>query len=67
MKSRIIWVGHVARIRGRETERERERETGAYVVLVGNPERNKPLGRPRSRLDDNTKVDLKAIQKMWRI
>jgi len=62
MKSRIIREGHVARIR----ERERER-IGAYVDLVGNPERNKPLGRPRSRRDDNTKVDLKTIQKMRRI
>jgi hypothetical protein len=62
MKSRIIiWEGHVAHLGERE-------KIDAHVVLVGNnPERNRPLGRPRSRRDDNTKVDLKAIQKMRRI
>jgi len=60
MKSRIKREGHVARIRERE-------KTGAYVDLVRNPERNKPLGRPRSRRDDNIKVDLKTIKKMRRI
>jgi hypothetical protein len=31
----------------------------AYRVLVGKPEGRRPLGRPRSKLEDNIKVDLK--------
>jgi hypothetical protein len=27
--------------------------------LVGNPGRNRPLGRPRRRSDDNIKVDIR--------
>jgi hypothetical protein len=30
----------------------------AYTILVGKPEGNKPLGRPRRRWVDNTKIDL---------
>jgi hypothetical protein len=38
--SRMRWAGHVARMgEGR----------GVYRVLVGKPERNSPLGRPRLR------------------
>jgi hypothetical protein len=29
-----------------------------YRVLVGRPERKRPLGRPRRRWEDNIKVDL---------
>ena len=32
--------------------------TGVYRVLVGKPEGNKPLGRPRHRWEDNIKLDL---------
>jgi hypothetical protein len=31
-----------------------------YRVLVGKPEREKPLGRPRRRWEDNIKMDLQA-------
>jgi hypothetical protein len=31
---------------------------GACRVLVGNPERKRPLGRPRHRWEDNVKMDL---------
>jgi hypothetical protein len=34
---------------------------GAYNILVGRPEGRKPLGRPRSRWDDNIKMDLTEI------
>jgi len=34
---------------------------GAYRVLVGIPERKKPLGRPRRRWDDNTNMDLQEV------
>jgi hypothetical protein len=33
----------------------------AYRVLVGNPERKRPLGRPRRRWEDNIKMDLKEL------
>jgi hypothetical protein len=31
---------------------------GVYVVLMGKPERKRPLGRPRRRWEDNIKMDL---------
>jgi S-ribosylhomocysteine lyase LuxS involved in autoinducer biosynthesis len=31
--------------------------TGVYRVLVGKPERKKPLGRHRCRMEDNIKID----------
>jgi hypothetical protein len=34
---------------------------GAYRVLVGKPERNRPLGRPRHRQEDNIKLDLRQV------
>jgi hypothetical protein len=46
------WVGHVAR-----TEERR----GVYRVLVGKPEGNRPLGRPRRRWEDNIKTDLQEV------
>jgi hypothetical protein len=33
----------------------------AYRILVGNPERKRPLGRPRRRWVDNIKMDLREI------
>ena len=32
-----------------------------YRVLVGKPERRRPLGRPRRRWEDNTKIDLGEV------
>jgi hypothetical protein len=32
-----------------------------YRVLVERPEGKRPLGRPRSRFEDNIKIDLKEI------
>jgi hypothetical protein len=34
---------------------------GAYRVLVGRPEGRRPLGRPRSRWEDNIKMDLQEV------
>jgi hypothetical protein len=34
---------------------------GVYRVLVGRPEGKRPLGRPRRRWEDNTKLELKEI------
>jgi hypothetical protein len=49
---RMMWAGHMA---GREEGR------GVYRVLVGKPERKRPLGRPRRRWEDNIKMDLREI------
>jgi len=46
------WAGHVARVGERR---------GVYGVLVGKPEGKRPLGRPRRRWKDNSKMDLQEI------
>jgi hypothetical protein len=33
----------------------------AYWGLVGKPEEKRPLGRPRSRWEDNIRMDLREI------
>jgi len=38
-----------------------EERRGVYRVLVGKPERKRPLGRPRRRWEDNIKMDLKEV------
>jgi hypothetical protein len=35
-------------------------ERGICRVLVGKPEGKRPMGRPRSRWEDNIKMDLQA-------
>jgi hypothetical protein len=53
MKSRIMrWVGYVARM---------GEERGVYRFLVGKPEGKSPLGRIRSRWEDNIKIDLQEV------
>ena len=37
-------------------------ERGAYRVFVGRTEGKRPLGRPRRRWENNTKVDLQEIR-----
>jgi hypothetical protein len=34
---------------------------GVYKVLVGKPEEQRPLGRPRRRWEDNIKMDLQEV------
>jgi len=34
---------------------------GLHMVLVGKPERKKPLGRPRRRWEDNIKMNLQEV------
>ena len=34
---------------------------GVHRVLVGKPEGKRPLGRPRHRWEDNTKMDLQEV------
>jgi hypothetical protein len=44
-------------------------ERGVHRVLVGKPEGKRPLGRPRSRWEDNIKMDVQEVgggQGDWR-
>ena len=38
-----------------------DQSRNAYRVLVGKPEGNRPLGRPRRRWEDNIKMDLREV------
>ena len=49
---RMRWAGHVARM---------VKESGVYRVLVGKPEGKILLGRPRSRWEDNIKMDIREV------
>ena len=46
------WAGHLARI---------EERRGVHKGLVGKPEGNRPLGRPRRRWEDNIKMNLQEV------
>jgi hypothetical protein len=37
------------------------KKRNAYRILVGKPKGKRPLGRPRRRLEDNIKVDLRGM------
>jgi hypothetical protein len=50
--TKMWWAGHVARM---------GEERNVYRVLVGKPERNSPLGRPRRKWKDGIRVDLREI------
>jgi hypothetical protein len=49
---RMWWAGHVARM-GEGIK--------VYTVLMGKPERKRPLGRPRHRWEDGIRMDLREI------
>jgi hypothetical protein len=49
---RMRWAGHVTRL---------GEKRNAYRILVGKPERKRPLRRPRRRWVDNIKIDLREI------
>jgi hypothetical protein len=36
-------------------------ERGVHRLLVGKPERKRPLGRPRRRWEDNIKINLQEV------
>jgi hypothetical protein len=36
-------------------------DRGVYMVLVGKPERKRPLGRPRRTWENNIKMDLQEV------
>jgi hypothetical protein len=48
---RMRWAGHVARI---------GEKRNAYRILVGKPERKRPLGRPRYRWVDKIEMNLRG-------
>jgi hypothetical protein len=53
MKSRgIRWTRHLACVEARRN---------AHRILIGNSERKRPLGRLRSRWEDNIKMDLREM------
>jgi hypothetical protein len=47
------FIGHEARM---------GQKRNAYRILVGKPKGKRPLGRPRRRLVDNIKIDLREIE-----
>jgi hypothetical protein len=49
---RIRWAGHVERMRATRNP---------HRVMVGKPEGERPLRRPRRRWVDNIKIDLEGI------
>jgi hypothetical protein len=49
-------AGHVVRIGARRN---------AYMALVEKSEETGPLRRPRGRLEDDIKIDLKEILWLW--
>ena len=46
------WAGHVARM---------EEGRSAFKILTGKPTGKRPLGRSRSRWEDNTRMTIKEI------
>jgi hypothetical protein len=53
---RIRWAGHVAQMGAKRN---------AYRILVGKPERKRPLGRTRRRWMNNIKMDLRYDGVVW--
>jgi hypothetical protein len=51
----VMWVGHVACME------ELRNAQNAYKTLVRKPKEKRPLSRPRNRLKDNIKMDLKEV------
>jgi hypothetical protein len=52
MSRKMRWAGYVARM---------GEKRNVYRLLIGKPERKKPLGRSRSRWINNIKMDLLEI------
>ena len=51
------WAGHVARI---------EEGRNAFKILTGKPTEKRPLGRPRHKMENNIRMDLKgANMRNW--
>ena len=50
------WAGHVAHMEGGR---------GVHKVLVGKPEGKRPLGRSGRRWEDNIKMDLQEVGRVF--
>ena len=50
---RLRWAGHVVR---------KEEGRSAFEILTGKPTGKIPLGRPRRKLEDNIRMDLKEMR-----
>jgi hypothetical protein len=53
----IVWVVKSRRMRRAGPVAHMGEERGVHRVLVGKPERKRPLGTPRCRWEDNIKMD----------
>ena len=51
-RRRMTWPGHAARM---------EERRDVYKILMGKPEGERPLGRPRLRWEDNIKMYLQEV------
>jgi hypothetical protein len=51
---RMRWTGHIARV---------GEMRNACNILVGKPEGQRPLGRPRCRWEDNIRMDLREMSR----
>jgi len=40
---------------------------GVYRVLVRKPDWKRPIGRPRRRWEDNTKIDIQELKQHWNL
>jgi hypothetical protein len=58
----IFFYDQVKDEMGRAYSTKRGEEECMGKILVGKPEGKRPLGRPRRRWVDNTKVDLREIE-----
>ena len=50
---RLRWAGHVAKM---------EEDRSAFKISTGTPAGKRPLGRPRSRWEDNIRMDRNRYQ-----
>jgi hypothetical protein len=57
----MVWVITSIRMRWAEDVVWLGEERGVYRVLVGKPERKRPLGRPSHRWEDNIRMDLQEV------
>ena len=46
------WAGRVAR---------KGKDRSSFKILIGTPAGKKPVGRPRRRLEDNIRMELKEV------
>jgi hypothetical protein len=61
IKTNIVRIIKSRRIRLARHVARTEEGRGVYRVLVGRPERKRPLRRPRPRWEDNIKTDLREM------